>query len=421
MGRQHEHGRQQIASIQALRALASLAVAAFHINILFSDTGGGVWLSTLLSTGWLGVDVFFVLSGFIMWYSTTDQTEPGRFLARRLTRVYPALWAALALTLVVGVWTGRRPFDLMDVIRSATLLDIEPTAESMYLYVTWTLTFELAFYAAFALLLAVGRRYAFAFGALTVLVVEMLWYLRQNFELDPPILLVSRHHYEFIFGVIVAAIHLRGDDGRWLRMVSLALGASMIAAGGWVDGWHDRNANVLFIGGGTALLLYGVLHLEPLLRNRAGRVANTAGDWSYAMYLLHPALIYALAIGDTDWELATSIGPVPYLLLYLALVVVVSGLFYRLVEQPLLRASRRLFTPRQNGGTVGGDVAGSGRPALAAPLRPDMVDPSIAVRRPVIPPGPHPGGGIAGPQADADPVRPEPGGAEQPPALPADR
>src|SRR3984957_156703 len=95
-------GTRVLLSIQALRALAALAVVAYHA--LQWDRGG-------FDVGRAGVDVFFVISGFIMWHVTSGrEVVPGAFLWRRITRVAPLYWLATFGVLAVALaWPAFLP------------------------------------------------------------------------------------------------------------------------------------------------------------------------------------------------------------------------------------------------------------------------------------------------------------------------
>ena len=92
----------QVIGIQYLRAVASLAVVAFHLAPLLSPLGAQAEKEFIVALGSAGVDIFFVVSGFIIWQSTHGQSpKPGRWLLSRLIRVVPLYWISLAIAIVI--------------------------------------------------------------------------------------------------------------------------------------------------------------------------------------------------------------------------------------------------------------------------------------------------------------------------------
>ncbi|MCG6862164.1 MAG: acyltransferase [Chromatiaceae bacterium] len=327
-----------IQSIQFLRGFAALWVAWFHIVWWLKGNGAPEFLGNLASVGWVGVNIFFVISGYIMWSTTSDETSAGRFFYKRLTRIYTSLWPALLIFLVAGALKPQpADVDMDALIRSATLLTLEPTAELNHLYVTWTLTYELYFYLVFAAILAIGRRHAVIVLAVTVVVIEGTNFLSDVFKFDASPIFTDRSPYNFAIGCLAAAaVNL----SRTARAGGLAAGLGLLCAGTYFGGWMERYDAFLFFGVGTGLVLMASPLIDELID--FGPLTRL-GDWSYAMYLLHPSVIYLSEIGAFRWNLTQEYGYIPFLLLYSIAVVGLSAVYYAMVEQPLLRQSRRLY------------------------------------------------------------------------------
>lgn len=328
-----------------MRAVAAMWVATYHTADYFHKMGGNEFLFRLFKTGWVGVDIFFVLSGFIMWYTTREDTQAGPFIIKRLTRIYTALWPAVALFVLFGFISGAgRPMDWSTMLSSITLLNVDPYAKGMYLYVTWTLTFELAFYVAFGLLLWLGRSRAPIVAIIVVILIETAIYLNEKAGASFPRLIADRLVYEFIIGAIAAAV-ARQALSAWTMRLCLILSAALLAAGIYTTGWMgmERPNAILFFGGATGLFLIGFREAERALDNLPGRAVAKSGDWSYAMYLIHPAIIYMTQIDAFRWKVGTAFGPWPVTILFVCLVIVLSWGYYRVIEKPALRISRQIF------------------------------------------------------------------------------
>lgn len=161
----------KLASIEALRAAAAVLVILFHATVIFAPAMGRAPFGGLFDAGNRGVDLFFVLSGFIIaTVHRADLGQPRRlasYLFNRVTRIYPAVWimTAFALALYASGFGGADKAAKLapDAIAASALL--LPQTLTPLVNVTWTLTYEVAFYALFALAI-VNRRVGFGLFAL---------------------------------------------------------------------------------------------------------------------------------------------------------------------------------------------------------------------------------------------------------------
>ncbi len=279
-------------SIQYLRALAALSVLVFH---------AGQWARVDFDVGSAGVDVFFVVSGFIMW-RTTEQggVGPREFLRRRAIRIVPLYWAVtLGLVAAALAFPARFP-DIepqpWHVLASLAFIQhLNPQGLPFpVLAPGWTLNYEAVFYLVFAagLLVPVRRRAAvltLALGSATVI----------GF-MHPPlyIMLFNPLLLEFAAGMWLAK--MRFAPGRamgWnLFVLGIAAFALMHAMGTEWDLWRPLFWGfpaLLVVAGLTAVEADGGLKDIPLLR--------TLGDASYSIYLCHPLTVGAVAVTMGAW------------------------------------------------------------------------------------------------------------------------
>ncbi|MFZ4704061.1 MAG: acyltransferase family protein, partial [Candidatus Methylumidiphilus sp.] len=139
-----------IHNIQMLRAVAAVMVFAFHADAHYKAMGGGVNLfSSLASIGYSGVDIFFVISGFVVAHTTLNRahtlSNAWDFARRRLLRIYLGYWPFFGLTLALAYIHSPETVPDLNILGSFFLSTIE--ARRMVVFVTWSLTFELLFYA----------------------------------------------------------------------------------------------------------------------------------------------------------------------------------------------------------------------------------------------------------------------------------
>ena len=326
-------------SIQALRALAALSVVAYHA--LQWGPGG-------FDVGRAGVDVFFVISGFIMWRVTAGRAvSPAAFLWRRLIRVAPLYWATtLAVAAMAAAWPAFLPQVSPDVgpmlLSLAFIPHLDPHGLPFpTLPPGWTLNYEAIFYLVFAAALLAPRRWRAlaAMGGLTAVTVS-------GFVLEDPAYLLGANPMLLQFAAGVALGWVAEQDalpGARAGLAMMASGAALLTLietqGVFVEFWRP------FQWGAPALLLVsGAVSVErarPAGRSPTllGRFAVTLGDASYAIYVLHLPVTAALA--------HTVGAGQPWRLLALSLIAsTAAGLAgHILVERPIRRALRAISLP----------------------------------------------------------------------------
>lgn len=330
----------ELRSIQYLRAVAALSVLSFHA----ADVAG--WR---FGAGAAGVDVFFIISGFIMaLVGARPGVSPSGFLRRRVERIAPLYWLVTIAVVVVAV-AAPGLFPRMQVTGAhlaQSLLFIPhraPDGLTAPLIVPgWTLNFEAFFYLVFALaLLAPARIRAWLLSAVLVGLVAIgplgdrqapIWATYTS-----PLLL------EFLAGAWLGLAWRSGrlPSRRWgVAMMLLGLILFAIVAALALDA---ESARVALWGGPALLLVAGAVSVE-----RDGGVGDHAwlrllGDGSYSIYLVHGLAISAaarlLAMAGVDQGLALFLPAV-------AAAVVAGLICYALVEKGLVRLFRQRSSPR---------------------------------------------------------------------------
>jgi len=352
----NERASPTLKSIQVLRAVAAIGVLTLHAateKVTFLGGEPGPFRNFLL--GAAGVDLFFVISGFVMVYSSESlfgrADGPRRFFLRRLARIAPLYWAVtVAIILYIYAAHGAK---LWDIYTPASLVAsflfwpfprVDGYAFPVHL-LGWTLNYEMFFYAVFAAAIVLPRRAAVpaivvVFGALATLGRHVTLPLPFQFWANPIIL-------EFCYGMLIALAYREG-----IRLPAAAAWALGIAACvGYAAMYNPPGAwgewRVLFWGLPSAALVASCALSESTWRpGPGGRFFGLLGDASYSLYLVHP-----LTFPLVRWTIgrAFDFSAVPWVYAGIAYVaaIVAAVACYLLFERPITRALQRRLRERQ--------------------------------------------------------------------------
>lgn len=335
-------------NVQVLRAIAAMLVLFDHINgeLQHSDPGATTAFAPFRYIGNAGVDLFFVISGFIMvttsWSRFGRASSPGTFVLRRLARIFPPYWLVLVPIVVVYLTAAKHLMHAHDgrgdVVASIFLL---PQAHDPLLQVSWTLTFELFFYIVFAAILAAKRSmlvplltvwFVFEVGARSLIGQTQNPYLA---FLSTPLPI------EFIVGAVVGYFY---RIERLPFATTVGVGGAIAFAAVWLasafphataDLTKNDLARVVQFGIPAAAVVYGAVGREARYGTAAPAWAILLGNASYATYLWHVPI--TIVLGSVAMRLrvhgivADSIAQVASI----AIVLAVSLLAYRYFERPV--------------------------------------------------------------------------------------
>jgi exopolysaccharide production protein ExoZ len=305
----------ELRTIQAARAIAANLVVFSHLFFVEAKyTASGI-LPAFTLYGIAGVDLFFVISGFIMVAVAGRDRGPIEFLWRRATRIYPTYWLVslmvLATTLIAPTFVNSSITTPISLWRSFLLV---PDRTFPLLAVGWTLVYEMYFYLAFAIFLALRISVFVGLIAWGVLILIIAAAFPDQIASSPVLrVVVSPLTAEFMMGAFVGMLWRRrcvpgalavGAVGLAGLIVSIVYIAPMLslAANPYLDAWR-----VIIFGIPVALIVYALTGLEQLYPSgRPAKLLVALGDWSYATYLIHVLIISA--IGRTIFALAPGGG-----------------------------------------------------------------------------------------------------------------
>lgn len=303
--------RGEIQSIQILRFVAASLVVLVHC-------ASGQFLP-----GVAGVDIFFVISGFIIT-RIMSRHSPASFVKDRLTRIYPIYWICLLPMVLLSA------FDSLRLASSITLWPVFGRFQVQYLPPSWTLCFEMLFYSAAALIL--WRRWFLAPIVAAYLAAMPLGYLTQS----PALMFIgSPLVLEFGFGVILAKAG-EATSHRTLGALAILVGAVVIFLArdmrfGLIESAFTMQAphRAIVWGLPAAAIVWGALQLERPFKHWFWKLASYGGNASYSIYLSHGVFMELMEPNN------------PYLKLAMAPVYIVLGMgVHSFIEAPMLRLIR---------------------------------------------------------------------------------
>ena len=346
-------------NIQGLRAVAALMVLSSHLfwDIVPMRTHPArLWIGAV---GPSGVDIFFVISGFIIYHvtrrSAAQAAIEGRgrafytFAMKRFIRIYPLYWIVFGVAAAMMIWLPpesgfmKTPqLELLFLVNSITNYRVQAA---------WTLTFEVYFYAvaALCLLLFPRRVHAGLLGWFAIIAIVSI--VTTVFGLDIPLnYVVAPILLEFLLGMGVGMLIERGECR--FRSVALGLGVAGLLMGSIPLHADGGRAALLYLlrlacwGFPAALVVYGTAAFELGKSRVMPAPLQYLGDASFSIYLWHEVVFIGVA---AVFERLGWTGSVSRCLLALGMGLVGLGvglLSYHVLERPLLRGLGRRFLGR---------------------------------------------------------------------------
>lgn len=330
--------------LDCIRLLAAISVLAFHYfyngirNGKIANADYLTGLSGIAQYGYLGVELFFMISGYVIYFSAARSSAKS-FAIARCVRLYPAFWAAVLLTSLAAQMWGRATMSVTapQILANLTMLPSllgQPYVDAVY----WTLAYELQFYALVALLLALGFQQkldkltlAWPFAILTATIIG-----------QPALPFLSGPYLFFAAGAVFAVARRQFTPVVALSLAT-SLGLCVLYAVGdaLARPAPDAMAYDPAIVATIICLLFGVfLVLNSDWGSRAEIKGSAwAGSISYPLYLVHAHIGYML-IGGLQ-------GHMPLVVVYTATIITVFAIalvLHLAVERRAKRPANRLFT-----------------------------------------------------------------------------
>jgi exopolysaccharide production protein ExoZ len=328
-------------TIQALRAVAALLVVVYHAFDMWGVRVNSAAPGVTWANGAAGVDIFFIISGFVMVASSRRLvSQPGgwlTFIQHRIARIVPLYWllttAKLLLVFVLADYALRSSLDFDYVLRSYLFFPVVDSAGHFrpLLPVGWTLTYEFLFYLLFALALALRV------DVLRVLVPGLgLFVVVALFRTESwPAwtILFNTIVVEFIFGMVLAKLTLRGWQLRAGVATCLVIAGFALIL---VLPESSESLRTLTWGLPALAIVAGAVSLESHAANALPRWLLALGDASYSIYLTHGFVVPVVGLVFIFFHWTSIPAQAIAVLACLVAGSVVGWVVYMVVERPIM-------------------------------------------------------------------------------------
>jgi peptidoglycan/LPS O-acetylase OafA/YrhL len=341
---QHDTARlpkTRLGQIDALRGLAALAVVLFHYTARFVDIFNPASRPIFeVRHGGLGVNLFFIISGFVIFMTLERTKRPLDFVVSRFSRLFPSYWVAIIITFAVTHWLGL-PGKLVDIgpalgnfLMIHNLFGI-PNVDGAY----WTLEVELLFYFAIFSLFSLGKLDYINWALLAVLALKFIYLAAPAFfGFDLPWivyrLLILHYIPWFALGICIFQLNASMTDGQPARnrtVIFVTVVAALLALAIGESIWQAILG--LCLGLLVHLCARGRLHIlnaRPFL---------WLGSISYPLYLLHENIGWSIQLQVLERGASFEVAVV----LALAASLAAAALLTKFIEQPALRRIRAAY------------------------------------------------------------------------------
>ncbi len=333
--------------IQLLRGIAALLVVLLHTTINANEIFNSDFLFNFFKFGGAGVDTFFVLSGFVITY--TSQKNIGyadklpSFIKRRCVRIYPTYWIIISLFLLSQIllpafYRTHFSFSLTNIFSTYLLFP----GHGMVNGVSWTLSYELFFYLLFCFAFIIkNKKNSFGLAISYAAAVILLPLGGYNYNNESPwlSLITSPMNVEFLMGVTVVV--LLPCISKKISIPFICLGSIIFLLDGILTNMHytlfpNSFNRVVFFGVPSFFIITGLVKYELSHSVKPYKIFLLLGESSYSLYLIHLPLIVASfkVIAKLNMQDKTLLHNIPILII--GIICLISIKFYKFVEKPII-------------------------------------------------------------------------------------
>jgi exopolysaccharide production protein ExoZ len=356
--------RKQLNLLQVFRGLAAILVLLYHGTTMTAINLQQVLFGNSFVFAHVGVNFFFVLSGFIIFY--IHKIDIGKkhkfkdFLIKRFIRVYPVYWLVLIPRLLVS----RKEIDIFTALSSIVLF---PYPDPPLVNVSWTLSYEIFFYLIFSLTMIAGFRYFKVVVVIWLGLLGIYWllYTANIFAFSQENLIFkfifSYHHLEFALGCLAAYLvkEYKIKSGKIILATGIILFTlSSIATVNYINAIADstlaspvmrtqgiktslEELGFIYYGIPSFLIILGAVSIELVQEIKVPQIWVYLGDASYSIYLIHGTIINNLTLLIKKLQIETFFQNDISKSLILFVALIAGCLFHSYIEKPLINQVKK--------------------------------------------------------------------------------
>ncbi|MGB6036416.1 MAG: acyltransferase [Cryomorphaceae bacterium] len=326
--------KRRIEELDGLRGIAAISVVFFHYFERYDQIYSHENLPTeYFSYGRYGVELFFIISGFVIFWSLINIQKPLDFVVSRFSRLYPVFWVAMSLTFLIVSLFGLPGREATTATFFGNFLMFHsyfkiPNVDGVY----WTLSVELTFYLWMLIIFSFRILKRIDVVALLALIVGALFQFKiialSNLMID---LLLIRWSALFIIGICLFKIFQKEANPLTFINLALSLGLIYLTFG---------QTSLLICSSITLVIFLGTNGYLPFLKNR---VLLFLGAISYSLYLIHQNIGYVIINKGYQYD----IHPLISIFFSIIIAVFLAVLLNRLVEKPAGRFLKNAYRKRK--------------------------------------------------------------------------
>lgn len=352
--------KNKIVSIHYLRGIAALLVVFFHFRFYLNGVYSQKDLGTILfGGGAFGVDLFFIISGFIIAMSTERKSSPLIFVIRRFFRIYPAF----ILTFLVGAYFVYYNLPTISILRSMFFIHKDYSLDSPsfgynVLGPAWTLTYEFYFYFTFVIAMSISHSYRILISTLLIIIPMILMQMTYSGYLDlsgsgSPSIPIDTSFYgvirfisspimiEFIIGMVAYYLYKKSSSTGIYKSISTPI---LFTSIGVFLSLYFQNKYYGFglqgFGVWAIILIFGFLFFEKHNDFNENKTLSFLGDISYSLYLTHYVVINAFDLYQPIiWS--QSVGLSKFFLATTSCLLV-AYITFNLIEKPFIKIGKSI-------------------------------------------------------------------------------
>ena len=352
----------KVYSIHYLRGLAALFVVLFHfrgyLNNVYAQTNLG---DLLFSKGAFGVDLFFVISGFIICFATEKEecNASLKFVIRRFFRIYPLLILSMSVYFLAVILRPESHDLVMWFIWSIIPLHVDYHSGAPFfgynmLGIAWTLTYEISFYFIFLIAMSISHKYRMLISS--IIIVSMVFItqmlsgsptldgLNNNYIINDFVTLISSPIYiDFVYGIATYYIFKRfklSENRKGGSILTAFLICTIIITISSIFLTKDSDHGPLSWGFMAFLIVLSMTLIEGTVKKYESSLLDILGNVSFSLYMCHYIIIEIY----NKYFHHESITGVSALVIMTTISVMVSIILFRFVEMPSVSMSKKLTT-----------------------------------------------------------------------------